>query len=678
MFVNCMNRKIKFSKMGHIRVNQLKLYNMLVNRIPYITRNYQNYRNQIGGRNKIVAMLYLLKLNIECYIFRKHRNVYDVSDCFPSVKLKGVMSESIMCQRKTVEELVQKLAKYDVISFDVFDTLILRPIDKPADLFFLLESKLQYMNFRKIREQLEQEVRKIKCRTCGNGEVTLAETWERIEQECGIDRTMGMELEIQSEITTCFANPYFLEVVKQLVTMQKAIIITSDMYLPSTVIQMILQQSGYPEFTEYLVSCELQYSKHDGSMYRYMKQKYGTNKKLIHVGDNPWADIKQGKAQGIDTYYYPNVHQLGNTYRTQDMSHITGSIYRGLVNTYIHNGLHQYHPAYEFGFIYGGLFVLGYCKWIHAYVKPHNVDKILFLARDGDILKKVYEKLYPEERIAYVPWSRLVGMKLTAKYYKYEYIQRFVTHKVNQGYSIRAIFTTMELEQLLPLYLQQSGESDCTKLTDKNYECVKTFLLKQWKSVIQQYEEEIRYGKVYYQQVLEHCKKVVAVDVGWAGSGAITLDTMVNKEWQLDCEVIGLVAGTNSFHSMDVDCSEGIRYSGKIESYMFSQDSNRDCWKIHNPNYNHNVIVELLLASSDKSFRGFQVDTLKYGETDTLIDAEAVQQGILDFADYSIKRVGRNLHISGRDAFAPIEVLYRNPNYIKQLLNIEDFTKNVE
>ena len=68
-----------------------------------------------------------------------------------------------------------------------------------------------------------------------------------------------------------------------------------------------------------------------------------------------------------------------------------------MVNSHIHNGLHCYSREYEYGYIYGGLFVTGYCQFIHEYVKSHRIDKILFLARDGDVLSKAYEILYPEE-----------------------------------------------------------------------------------------------------------------------------------------------------------------------------------------------------------------------------------------------------------------------------------------
>mgnify|MGYP006974362159 CR=1 FL=1 len=58
---------------------------------------------------------------------------------------------------------------------------------------------------------------------------------------------------------------------------------------------------------------------------------------------------------------------------------------------------------YEYGYIYGGLFVTGYCSFIHDYCRQHDVDKILFLSRDGDILKQAYELLYPETKFMVVP-----------------------------------------------------------------------------------------------------------------------------------------------------------------------------------------------------------------------------------------------------------------------------------
>ena len=51
------------------------------------------------------------------------------------------------------------IKKYDVISFDIFDTAILRLFFKPYDIFNVIENYLSIENFAKIRYQSSQKAR---------------------------------------------------------------------------------------------------------------------------------------------------------------------------------------------------------------------------------------------------------------------------------------------------------------------------------------------------------------------------------------------------------------------------------------------------------------------------------------------------------------------------------------
>lgn len=220
------------------------------------------------------------------------------------------------------------------------------------------------------------------------------------------------------------------------------------------------------------------------------------------MGDNRVADLEKARAAGWEAIHYPNVNDLGEKYRARDLSAISGSLYRGIVNTHIYNGLHVYTWEYELGFIYGGLFVTGYCQWIHRYVEEHDIDKILFLARDGDILYKVYRKMYPKEagpdRTEYVYWSRRAATKMGASYFKYDFFRRFLHHKVNQEYTLEQIFASMELSDMLVGYLKKQNDagnssagnrvSADTKLTSGNRETVEGYLMEHWKEVLDHYK----------------------------------------------------------------------------------------------------------------------------------------------------------------------------------------------
>ena len=84
----------------------------------------------------------------------------------------------------------------------------------------------------------------------------------------------------------------------------------------------------------------------------------------------------------------------------------------------------KFSMEYEYGYVYGGLFVVGYCHFIHAYYEQHHLDQVLFLARDGDILRRVYQKLYPDDRTVYVYWSRKAATKLMADEDKHDFFPK--------------------------------------------------------------------------------------------------------------------------------------------------------------------------------------------------------------------------------------------------------------
>lgn len=685
---------------------RLQIYNMLVNRVPYIQKKYHSLRQQkrgIGGR--IYAWCALLGMNLTSVFCKKK---YEEAFYYPDKgkKIPVNCSESSLSYREAPEQFAKRLKQYDVISFDVFDTLVLRPFSAPTDLFFIVGDKLNYLDFERIRREMEWRARQKAKEQKGIYEVTLAEIYDELEIQAGIPKEKGMQAEIETEMELCFGNPYMLEVFRYLKDCGKKIICTSDMYLPKDVIKQMVEKCGFIEVCEYFISCEHDAVKGNGSLFGVVKDTYGKDKKYVHVGDHPVSDVEWAKKSGFDAEFYQNVNIAGMPYRAEDMSVITGSMYRGIVNAHIHNGLKVYSQEYELGFIYGGLFVMGYCQWIHEYVKNHDIDKILFLSRDGDIINQVYGMLYPEEveagRTEYVYWSRLAATKMAARYFKYDYFRRFIDHKVNQKYTLEQIFTSMEIEDMLPKMCEELpafaeklldsdavfGKSDRmarnvrkesqfnseTKLTDQNAWIIKEYLITHWDEVLMHYEEQLSAGKMYYEKVLSDCKRVVAVDVGWAGSGAMALNYIVNDVWNLDCEIVGLLAGTNTIHNAEPNMSEPQLMSGKLVSYMYSQGHNRDIWKWHDAAKGHNLGVELLCSSAQGSLRRFYLEKTPEGETEYKIclkepdvDKEVVKEiqvGILDFTRASKGIYEKeNLNISSCNAYKIFKLLFENKKH---------------
>lgn len=661
---------------------RIRLYTMLVNRVPDIRERYRQKRGQVHGPGRIAVWGYLIWLNLSYYVCRRrkagrwNRQVY-----YEEKKLYFEGSESSAAKREAPADLAKRLAEYDVVSFDVFDTLIFRPFSEPADLFYFVGEKLGYQDFREIRREMEKKARLERYGREKDREVNLEEIYAVTERETGIGKDEGIRAELEEEYRFCFANPYMLRVAEELAGYGKRTIVVSDMYLGEESIRRILKLAGYGEFDACYISCECRHSKQEGGLYEYVKEREGREKRFVHIGDNAFSDVRQGRAHGFAVVYYKNANESGKPFRAEDMSAVTGSIYRGIVNSHLYNGLCVYGFPYEYGFVYGGLFAVGYCQFIHEYVKRNKVEKILFLSRDGAVLSRVYERLYPGECREYVYWSRLAAAKLAAGRYKYDYFRRFLYHKVNRGYTLSEILGSMELEDMLGRLCERRGFAAETKLNDRNVDQVKEFLMENWTEVLSHYEGQIRAGGEYYREVLRGIHKAAAVDIGWAGSGAVLLSYMVNNVWGIDCSVDGLLAGTNSFHNYEKDAGEAQLENGSLASYLFSQKENRDIWKFHDAGKNHNLYWEMLLGAEEGSVKGFYPDgdgKYRIAMKEKNKNGQSVREihrGILDFTEkYLEVTAGKGLRIGGRDAYAPMLLMEgeQNEAYRKRMEYLMD------
>ena len=677
-------------------MGKIEIYNALVNRHSGIRERYHAFHDNATGVKKGLSWFYLLSLNFRYYMLGQKNLAQSVKMPFYETKeIPCEASESALATTKigTVDGWVSELSEYEQITFDIFDTLIFRPFSEPTDLFYFLGAEFEIMNFKQLRMEMEYKARLKAKEERGTLEVTLAEIWQMFEREIGIPAKKGIEAELRLEKKFCYANPFMLDVWQRLIELGKQPIVVSDMYLPSDFLRELLDENGFSGFADLFVSCEAGASKADGKIFQRLRAdfsaathvsgKQASGNKIyswIHVGDNPYSDGKMAQKAGAITKLYPNADQAGKCYRAYDMSVVIGGAYRGIVNHSLYSGRHLRSMEYEYGFVYGGLFAVGYCHFIHEYCSLHDVDRILFLSRDGDILKQVYDRLYSGEDTNYVYWSRLAGMKLMAGFDKQDYFRRFIDHKVNQGKTIRQILTEMDLIT----WNNISGVSLDDLLTDKNADKLKLFLLNHFDQVLTTYQDEMSAAKKYYIEQLSGCNRAVVVDIGWAGSGAMAISYLAEHVWKIPCEIIGLIAGTNTAHNTEPDASEMFLLAGKLVSYLYSQTDNRDVWKKHDPAKGYNVFWELLLSSPTRQFCGFRSESqetkvpLAHGESNVttleqsnvegvsllfgLMDSNKegmreIQQGILDFTDLWMKHFPDfpyMLRISGRDAYAPL------------------------
>lgn len=634
--------------------------------------------------HKFKKLWILFRLNVHYRIFR----------CKKPLLMKNIGkqrlpylngSESEAFKRQPVVHFVKKLITYDVVSFDIFDTLILRPFRTPQDLFIVVGNKLKQLNFKKIRSEAEREAREEMKKKSGTNEVTIYDIYQIVSKKTGIDVELGVKAELETEKEFCFANPYMMQVYKILKEQGKEIVITSDMYIPHDMMEELLQSCGYTGYSKLYVSCDYKKSKRSLELYSVLKEDY-KGKTIVHVGDNVASDIQAAEKSGITSVYYKNCHQIGNPYRAEDMSDPIGSFYAGLVNTHLHNGIKTYNPYYEYGFIYGGLYITGFCNWIHKRAKEQGIEKILFLARDGDIYQKVFNNMFDDIPNEYFYWSRIANFKHAIKFNKEDFITRITSHKALYSAvpsTIKEVLSSFRLEEMVT-NLSKYGLNEQDLLTKENLKEFTDFICGNFEQIEKIYEKSSEKMKWLLEKTIGKCKKIAIVDVGWIGTGALGLRYLIEEKYNFKCKIIAMQVGAKG-NALNYYYNTNEVLSETIQPYVFSTELNKDLYKFH-LSWNRGLngfFFEILTQSTEPSFAGISEDG------DFLFDVpdfknrkiiEEMHKGIMDFSKLYIKFSAHNTYlrnISGVNAYKPFIFAVKDLDLIRSTFKNFTLSRNI-
>lgn len=608
------------------------------------------------NKRKLNAFKYLVKKVLYVWIYKKCNKV--------------VGTESSLYKRVEPQEYYNFLMQYDIISFDVFDTLILRAVQNSTDLYYLIGMKLHYIGFKEIREQAEIEARH-RLGLDDTDDVTLYDIYFIINEWCGIDIEKGVKAELEVEDSMSFANPYWIEVIKELVEAGKKVIATTDMYISELNIRKLLQSRGYQGIQEIFVSCDIDASKRNGKIFDVIEEHFGVGNKYLHIGDNRFTDFQMPKYKGWDVIFYRNVHDLGKKFRTVSKSIISDSITGGIIDVFLHNGKNLYEPLEEFGFNYYGKLHIGYCQWLEKLAREKNIDKFLFVSRDGYLLKKIYNNYFNTISSEYVYVSRLALSQIISMEDMDMFLQQNFEPKVNRG-NITIVRCLEELGlQILVEILKEQGIDVMEILNKENYSSIKHIIYKNRLIISSVFENARIAAKEYFTTILGNSKTICIVDVGWYGTCTRGIIGFVKKYMKWDGEIFGAQIG--------VECSKQnieLYAQGVINAYVFSPDYNRYIYKLHDFKIG-NVLDEIVFSAPEPSLLNYGFDDngnfklIFTDEPNENVDiVSKIQRGVYE---YVIKyceieeKLGMQLIISPDAAYQPVLDICRNRDYINKL-----------
>ena len=321
--------------------------------------------------------------------------------------------------KKNLINNIKKLVdKVDIVSFDIFDTLLFRCFVHPFDVFGYLEYFFEISGFKKARLDAESLAR---CNYSYKEEVTLKDIYNLMPEEFRFVE----EYEQKLELNVLKPNKQLLEIFNYAKEKGKKIIIISDMYLPKTLLKQALDKNGFVGYDKLFISSEIGVRKSTGNLFKYVLRYLNVcPNKILHIGDNKNSDYKIPKKLGFKAFNYPYVTNLffkeKNNFRFKQIyeKQIDNCLLSLLIGMQIIKWHNDEIASYweKLGYSLGGIFIYSYVKFIVDTITKTDATDCLFIARDGYMLSKVFslfnEIKHIKNQYMYAPrFVRILGLR---------------------------------------------------------------------------------------------------------------------------------------------------------------------------------------------------------------------------------------------------------------------------
>lgn len=593
----------------------------------------------------------------------------------------------------------EKVDKASIVSFDVFDTLLVRNLNQPNDLFDYMEPLVAKILNTKLpipykQARLEARANVING-TCGE-EISLKERYDAISNKYDIDVTLTdevMNLELDLERKILKRREYCIDILKYAKSKGKKVIIVSDIFFTKDFVSEMLSINNInagEHYDELFVSSETKLLKHTGNVYPYLLEQLKIKPEdMVHVGDNHHPDIKMAEKHGINSIFVPNTTEefdkktgLTKVYNFKDK--ITSSLIKGVINNKIMDNPFNYStPSHsggdisKFGFSMLGPMFYGFANEVLNIAKKDEKEIIYFLARDGEIVKNAYdiitkdmedapksEYLHVSRRALSVPSIKTkkdIDVISKINYSSIE-IKTLLKNRFGVDYKL------FKLESLNSFGFESFEYKINSKRDSKEFS---KFLIENENILVKQAEIERSVMLEYLEEKgLNETINAMIVDIGHNGTLQYYLSELMNNK-----NISGSYFVTQSGIQEKI-IDNGMKAYGFVGHKLVGSD--------HNHPYNKNLIMfESVFLNTSGSLINLSKDkdgTIVKNFLDTTNEQERIHfitkldNGILDFVANLTKvknELNYDIKLGGRESIKPFLALLDFPYQ----LDVEMFNK---
>lgn len=313
---------------------------------------------------------------------------------------------------RTLESIYQVISdpSKKIIAFDIFDTLLIRPLLHPDHTKQIIARQLsteeasEYLSKRPAAEQ--------SARHRAGRDISIDDIYNELQQHYQIEHSVAKklrELEERVELASVSARPDMLELFEFAKKTGKKIAIVSDMFLSLDTITHMLESNGYSGWDKIYLSSHEGKRKDTGELYELLLAEYGVSgNEVVMIGDNERSDIQLPN----DRFNIHTIHLVRATdlaLHTPEYTALAKQAYKLGLNEELTFGIvikknlsqiGNFSPEkvklfssnpYQIGYNLAGPLLTAFAEWLRGHASQAKIDDLYFLAREGKIIKEVYD-----------------------------------------------------------------------------------------------------------------------------------------------------------------------------------------------------------------------------------------------------------------------------------------------
>ena len=562
--------------------------------------------------------------------------------------------------------LKQKIDRAEVVSFDIFDTLLFRKTNDPETIFDLVGKHFDIPGFKKLRIDKQNEASRAVYEKHQYPHADMNDIYDTLAAttDVPVDWIQVKEYEIQMEQDALVANQEMLDIFHYAKSAGKRVVATSDMYLLADTLKYILESKGFTGFDHIYCSADEHKAKFDKSLFAHVASCEGVDyHQILHIGDKARDDGEYPASFGMETFVYERSFPFDQVKNTAG-SEIDNGLFKILYDE-------KKSFFYNLGVEAGGPLYTGLCLWLREKIGETD-KKIFFLSRDGYNLHRVFQDNgYHNTEYLYTSRRAMILAGITKM--DEEAIRELPPY--TRGQTVRELLAYLCIDPDELNHLEDAGFKSLDDVITSDEDVYQFQSLYQLDEdvFLKRCEWERKNAIAYLKETGFLDQDSIVFDCGWSGSSQHLLDRLKQA---IGCEY------STYFYYFGIKNSEKShrQLKGKhYEAYAFDYYRNFGLQR----NVQHAVVLyELFFSAPHES-------VYYYGENGVVFEAgngdqekTDILQGIQDYLKLSIPFASKYpVEYRPEDAMGHLQRVIENPTdqeaiMLGNLRNVDGFARS--